>query len=265
MGAMMSEFAGPATRFSSGAIAEAATDIGCEEAAIRAVIDVESRGGFLPDTRPKILFERHLFFRFTKGKFSGSDPDICSSTGGGYKGNAAEYGRLTRAIALDREAALKSASWGAFQILGSNHIAAGFDDVESFCRAMSQGEDEQLQAFVNFVKANHLDDELRRHDWAGFARGYNGPAFRKFEYDTKLRAAYNFHASVTPRSDQSPRRTLKMGFHGDDVERLQEKLGVPSDGDFGPATKKAVIAFQKGEGLQADGIAGQLTLDALGA
>ncbi len=261
----MSEFAGPATRFSSGAISQAAKDIGCDEAAVRAVIDVESRGGFLPDKRPKILFERHLFYRQTNGKFSQGHPDICASKGGGYKGKAAEYDRLTRAIALDRQAALKSASWGAFQILGSNHKAAGFADVESFCKAMSQGEDEQLGAFVNFVKANRLDDELCRRDWAGFARGYNGPSYRKFEYDTKLRAAYNYHASVTPRADQSPRRTLKMGHQGDDDEWLQEKLGLAADGDIGPATKQAVIAFQASKGLTADGIAGARTLEALGA
>ena len=35
-----------------------------------------------------------------------------------YKGGAGEYERLAEAIALNREAALKSASWGMFQILG---------------------------------------------------------------------------------------------------------------------------------------------------
>jgi hypothetical protein len=261
----MSEFAGPATRFSSGAIAEAARDIGCDEAAIRAVIDVESRGGFLPDKRPKILFERHLFHRHTRGRFSASHPDISAELGGGYKGKAAEYERLERAISLDREAALKSASWGAFQILGSNHAAAGFSDVEGFCRAMCQGEDEHLKAFVSFVQANHLDDELCRRDWAGFARGYNGPSYRKFEYDTKLEAAYRYHASVSPRADQTPRRTLKMGDEGDDVEWLQERLGVTADGDFGPATKQAVLEFQRAKKLTADGIAGPDTLSALAA
>jgi hypothetical protein len=137
-------------RFSSDGIENAAKEVGCDEATIRAVIDVESGGGFLPDKRPKILFERHHFHRHTGGRFDASHPEISASKGGGYKGKAAEYQKLERAIGLDREAALKSASWGAFQILGSNHMAAGYPDVQSFCTSMCRGEDDHLRAFVSF-------------------------------------------------------------------------------------------------------------------
>lgn len=62
---------------------------------------------------------------------------------------------------------------------------------------------------------------------------------------------------------------LKQGSSGPDVQDLQQKLkdlgfdpnGV--DGNFGPGTKAAVIAFQQSKGLQADGIAGPATLAAL--
>jgi peptidoglycan L-alanyl-D-glutamate endopeptidase CwlK len=62
---------------------------------------------------------------------------------------------------------------------------------------------------------------------------------------------------------------LKQGSKGPDVTNLQSNLkelgfdpkGV--DGNFGPGTKAAVIAFQKSKGLQADGIAGPNTLAAL--
>lgn len=64
--------------------------------------------------------------------------------------------------------------------------------------------------------------------------------------------------------------TLKEDSSGADVKKLQETLkergfnpGIV-DGDFGPATKAAVIAFQKSEGLLADGIAGPRTQSALG-
>src|SRR6059036_453772 len=58
---------------------------------------------------------------------------------------------------------------------------------------------------------------------------------------------------------------LKQGSSGPDVTKLQQKLkdlgfdpnGV--DGNFGPGTRDAVIAFQQSKGLQADGIAGPAT------
>ncbi|MFN3389272.1 MAG: N-acetylmuramidase domain-containing protein [Allosphingosinicella sp.] len=254
------EFTGPARRFTDGAIAQAAAELGADIAAVRAVISVESNGGFLPDTRPKILFERHLFHRLTDGRFSGTHPGISSPTPGGYAGGAREYERLGEAMALDRAAALKAASWGAFQILGRNHEAAGFDDVEAFVAAMTRSEDDHLHAFVAFVKANRLDDELCRRDWAGFARGYNGPNFRINRYDEKLAAAYLHHSIVSPRAEPAVVRTLKMGDAGPDVAWLQQRLGLTADGDFGPATKRAVIAFQAKNRLQADGIAGPRTL-----
>jgi len=63
--------------------------------------------------------------------------------------------------------------------------------------------------------------------------------------------------------------TLKQGSSGPDVTNLQQKLkdlgfdpnGV--DGNFGPGTRDAVIAFQQSKGLQADGITGPETLAAL--
>lgn len=65
--------------------------------------------------------------------------------------------------------------------------------------------------------------------------------------------------------------TLKVGSSGTDVVLLQKKLaerGFPpgaSDGAlFGPGTEAAVIAFQKSEGLLADGIVGPKTAAALG-
>src|SRR5437667_4428612 len=63
--------------------------------------------------------------------------------------------------------------------------------------------------------------------------------------------------------------TLKQGSSGPHVAALQQRLkdlgfdpnGV--DGNFGPGTLAAVIAFQKSKGLQADGVAGPATLAAL--
>ncbi len=57
---------------------------------------------------------------------------------------------------------------------------------------------------------------------------------------------------------------LKRGMKGAPVKRLQEKLGIGADGDFGPGTQKAVKEFQKANGLAVDGIAGPDTFTAMG-
>jgi N-acetylmuramidase/Putative peptidoglycan binding domain len=253
---MPAEFTGPAKRFDDKAIEAAAKKLGCAVAAVRSVIDVESRGGFLPDGRPKILFERHYFSRLTKHAHDAKHPDISAKKFGGYKGGAAEYERLGRAIALNRDAALRSASWGAFQIMGDNCKLAGFKNVEDYVAATVAGEPEQLDAFVSFVTNTNLDDELRRLDWVGFARGYNGPAYAVNKYDRKLAAAYEFHSAGGARAT-SPLPVLKMGDTGEAVKTLQKALGIKDDGDFGPGTKAAVVAFQQKHRLYADGVVGK--------
>lgn len=57
---------------------------------------------------------------------------------------------------------------------------------------------------------------------------------------------------------------LKRGMKGAPVRRLQAKLGIEADGDYGPATEKAVKEFQEKQGLAVDGIAGPDTFSAMG-
>ena len=52
---------------------------------------------------------------------------------------------------------------------------------------------------------------------------------------------------------------LKLGSTGDDVVKLQNKLGVDPIGKFGPKTEAAVKAWQSSNGLTADGIVGDGT------
>src|SRR6187200_2752167 len=53
---------------------------------------------------------------------------------------------------------------------------------------------------------------------------------------------------------------LKQGTRGDAVKKLQEKLAIGADGQFGSATEKAVRDYQLKNGLVADGMAGPATL-----
>lgn len=167
----------------------AAKELGCEVAAIKAVSEVEApKGGFQVDGKPTILFERHKFHEFTKGKYSKEFPYISNQRPGGYTKD--EHARLDKAAKLDRTAALKSASWGKFQIMGFNHGLVGFPVLQDFINAMYKSESEQLKAFVKFIKANKLDDELRDKRWSDFARIYNGRNYHINAYDKKMAAAY---------------------------------------------------------------------------
>src|SRR5580765_4111860 len=62
---------------------------------------------------------------------------------------------------------------------------------------------------------------------------------------------------------------LQQGSSGPDVTALQTQLKAlgfdpnGTDGNFGPGTKAAVIAFQQSKGLPADGVAGPNTMAAL--
>jgi len=52
---------------------------------------------------------------------------------------------------------------------------------------------------------------------------------------------------------------LKLGSEGEDVKKLQVKLGVDPIGKFGPKTEAAVKNWQSKNGLSADGIVGDKT------
>jgi hypothetical protein len=58
-----------------------------------------------------------------------------------------------------------------------------------FVRFLSRTEANQFEAWAQCQPSDTLEP-LRRHDWAGFARKYNGPGFARNQYDLRLRAAY---------------------------------------------------------------------------
>jgi len=172
---------------------EVAARLGCEWEAVAAVAEVESGplGGFAQDGRPIILFERHLFSRKTNSQYDASHPTISNRTPGGYPRTQAErWAQLEAAYALDPEAALQSASYGRFQVLGQNFSNLGMSNAHEYVSKLSRSEKDQLEAFEGFVQANGLADELQRKDWAGFASRYNGPGYAANQYDTKMAEAY---------------------------------------------------------------------------
>ena len=230
-------FIGASKALSSNGIDATASALGVTPVEIWTVISVETGGcGFLPDRRPQILFERHYFHRLTAGRFD--DGDISDPTAGGYGPQGAhQYDRLERAIALDRTAALASASWGIGQIMGANFAAAGFPDVETMVKAMVDSEDAQMAGLGSFVRMQpKMAIALKTHDWATFALHYNGSEYAKNNYDTKLRGA--FQRFQTGRIPDLTVRTVQLylTFKG-----LNPGL---IDGIEGPKMRAALQAFQ---------------------
>jgi hypothetical protein len=171
-----------------------AKKIGCHVAAVKAVATVESSGGgFLESGKPKILFEPHIFWK--QLRLAGIKPvvsDICYPVWKTkpYGKVSEQHSRLERAAMINRDAALMSASWGVFQIMGFNYKKCGCATLQEFINGMYESEDKQLELFVNYIINSHLDDELINLDWSGFARGYNGASYAKNNYHTKLKNAY---------------------------------------------------------------------------
>jgi hypothetical protein len=254
---MALEFAGGGLPMSADGLGNGCNRLGVKAADVWAVLTVETKGcGFLPDRRPQILFERHIFHRETLGIHDQEAPEVSNATPGGYGAvGAHQYDRLAQAIQLDRTAALRSASWGIGQVMGFNATAAGYSDVETMVAAMVASEDEQVGAMLGWLASNRMDSSLRAHDWTNFARAYNGANYAMNQYDVKLAAAYQQFATgllpdLTIRAAQL--YLAYLGYHPGSV-----------DGRLGRMTRSAVSQFQQDQGLAQSGEVDDVTLGSL--
>jgi peptidoglycan hydrolase-like protein with peptidoglycan-binding domain len=230
------DFAGAARPLHRDGLTAAAALVGVDPAALWTVVVVETSGcGFLPDRRPCILFERHIFSTRTGRRFDAAHPGISGSAGGYGQPGAHQYGRLEDAIACDRRAALESASWGLGQIMGFNAGLAGFRDAEEMVPQMMRSENEQILAMASFMRATGMHAALQRRDWTNFARRYNGLGFATNRYDEKLAAA---HTSLSNKGlpDLEARAVqLLLTYHGFNPGKI--------DGVVGGLTQAAIAAF----------------------
>ncbi|MGQ0883253.1 N-acetylmuramidase domain-containing protein [Acinetobacter baumannii] len=174
----------------------AAVRLNIPELNIRAFGATEARGvGFLKNGKAKILFERHKMYAYLvkfKGKAFAIEqmrlfPNLVNTATGGYKGNEAEYTRLSFAKNIHEEAALMSCSWGQFQIMGENWQDLGYKSVFDFVEQMQASESLQLEAFIRFIETKKgLLTALQKEDWDTVFRLYNGPNYKKLGYEAKF-------------------------------------------------------------------------------
>jgi len=250
-------FIGQTLALDSSALDAVAAALHVSTPGIWAVLHVEAAGcGFLPDRRPVIRFERHIFHRLTGGQYDRSHPDISDPNPGNVAPDGPpQYTLLEKALSLNPDAALQSASWGFVQILGANYALAGFSDVESMIAAMVESESAQLDAFRAFLQSTHLAGHLQTQNWTAFARGYNGADFERYHYDQQLEAAFKlFSRGSMPNLDvRAAQLYLTVrGFSPDGI-----------DGMLGPRTVTAIRAFQSSVGLPQSGQLDAQTMSAL--
>ena len=174
-------------------VVQTANNIGIEPDVLRAFREVESGGA--PSA---VRFEPHLFFRYR--------PDTKSQipftpTAGGYSLTASETNKAAfeRAYKIDPAAAIKSTSWGLFQVLGGTILPAYGNSPSKFLRAFNR--DPEGVSFKSvemwFAASPAAVKAAQAKDWTNLARLYNGPNYAVGQYHTKLRDAYN-RISQTP-------------------------------------------------------------------
>jgi hypothetical protein len=195
---------------------EKATELGAKPSALAAVLKVESSGhGFSRDGRQIIRFENHIFrqqwgakhadefekhFKHdAREKWKGhqwrKDADGEWAT---FHGNQEkEWQVLTFAKSLDENAALRSASYGAGQIMGFNHKTVGYDDAAAMVKAFDKGIAPQLDAVIAFIKTHpNCLKGLKTDDYVVFAKCYNG-AGKEQEYGARIKEAADAYRKVT--------------------------------------------------------------------
>lgn len=249
-----------------GIISKLAKEFGLETAALLAVVETESAGVAFWKVgnfnKPAIRFEGHYFYdRIAENRREEAVKlGLASPKAGGVKNPssyAARYALLERARAFDENAALESTSWGLGQVMGAHWASLGYRTVKDFVATQNTIEG-QVEAMLRFIKVNGLIRYIKAKDWAGFAKRYNGPGYRKNNYDTKMATAYaRYSTGTVAQADTSNSRLMQTMLNA------VGEYTLTVDGIVGDTTKTALMDFQLKNGLVADGVYGPLTKEAL--
>jgi hypothetical protein len=253
------------------AVGKIAARLNVPVAALLAVVEVESGGcafaRFGDRTEPLIRFEGHYFDRLLNkpDRVQARRNRLASPKVGGVKNPRSQVARwalLTRAARINRAAAYASVSWGVGQVMGENWRALGYKSVEALVAEARSGLEGQVEVMARFISANDLNAHLRTGDWAAFARRYNGPAYRRNRYDTRMKSAFTrWNERLNgglPKFVGGERDEIGFGARGEMVRVLQERLRehghfLRLDGIFGLKTDRALRAFQDRHGLEETG------------
>lgn len=170
-----------------------ARQLGVEVPAIKAVVEIEAgkeMKGFWVPGYPVINFDQTMYRKFaSKAKDrSGAKGEKLPASLCGYA--KTEWTRLINARRVNAQGANMGTFWGMFQIGGFNYKMCGCDDVDEFVKLMCTSEFQQLELFATFLRNAGMVDDLKKKNWAAFARKYNGASYARRGYHTRMAAAY---------------------------------------------------------------------------
>ncbi|MCV9908700.1 N-acetylmuramidase family protein [Brucella sp. HL-2] len=181
------------------AIISLAGEMEIEPAALLAVAEVESDGRALFDINgkkePSIRFEGHYFDRRLSGRIRdrARQAGLSAYEAGRIRNPKTQRERwllLERAVSIQKKAALESTSWGLGQVMGAHWEWLGYRNVDELVAEARSGVTGQIQLMLRFIKKAGLKETLQTCDWPNFARRYNGPAFARNQYDSRMAAAF---------------------------------------------------------------------------
>lgn len=159
--------------------------LGIDKAMIMAIAKQESkRDSFWEEGQATILFERHKMWKYLEidaGKtkeerleLQEEYPNIVNSTAGGYGKYSEQYEKLEIAKEIHYRSAIKSCSWGKFQVMGFNYAVA-FSTPEEMEEAVNTCEIQQFVFFIGFLEnTSGIIDAMKEKQWEKIATLYNG-------------------------------------------------------------------------------------------
>jgi putative chitinase len=125
-----------------------------------------------------------------------------------------------------------------------------------------------LESALWFWNSRNLNEVADTGDQVRLTKIINGGdiglADRQARYARAMAAlGGKIEVSINSQITDAVTQVLRRGSKGDMVKKMQAKLGLTADGDFGPGTEAALKKWQTANGLTADGVAGPKTVTKL--
>lgn len=228
---------------------EQADKYGLPQAFVLGIVEKESAGRVfwtvgskrLPAIRP----EGHYFYRLLSGaeRAKAVSQGLAAQKAGKVHvpGKAeAVYRMFQRMVAINPTAAVQSISIGIGQVMGEHAERLGYPSPQAMYKRACDGIEGQVEIMLRFIMADkRLVKAVRLLDYKTFARIYNGPGYRKNQYDTLLkRYVEKWLGKFAPGGSPECAHIASLGFQS--VEEFQEHYGLEPDGIVGPLTRAKI-------------------------